>query len=407
MHSATASPSTANDYRVLQPRLVTDPNRNRTEVAFDTLGMVVGTAVMGKPLPRRGRRLAGPASSATSTQAELDGLFDAPPIHAANATALLKDATTRIVYDLDRFRRTRQAHPDDPTKWQPACAATLTRETHVSDPLPPHGLKIQLSFSYSDGFGREIQKKIQAEPGAAASRRGADESTRAGSAAAGRSSTTRASPSASTSRSSPTPTASSSTSASASARCCSTTRSSAWSPPCTRTTPGRRSSSTRGGRRPGTSTTPALPRNAPDRRPAHRSGHRAASSPRTSRRSLPTWQPGTPSASAARSGTDEQAAASKAAAHADTPTTAHFDALGRAFLTVAHNKSFAPATTSTAPKTVSPPASNWTSKATSAKCATRSNRPATRSAASSCATTTTCWATASTSSAWRPASAGC
>ena len=43
--------------------------------------------------------------------------------------------------------------------------------------------------------------------------------------------------------------------ASASARCCSTTRSSASSPRCTRTTPGRRWSSTRGGRRPGTSTT--------------------------------------------------------------------------------------------------------------------------------------------------------
>src|SRR5213078_5220227 len=43
--------------------------------------------------------------------------------------------------------------------------ATVVRETHVRAPLPPHGLKIQLSFSYSDGFGREIQKKIQAEPG--------------------------------------------------------------------------------------------------------------------------------------------------------------------------------------------------------------------------------------------------
>ena len=49
----------ANDYRVLQPRLVSDPNRNRAEVAFDALGMVVGTAVMGKPLPGTGgRRLA-------------------------------------------------------------------------------------------------------------------------------------------------------------------------------------------------------------------------------------------------------------------------------------------------------------------------------------------------------------
>ena len=28
-----------------------DPNRNRSAVAFDALGMVVGTAVMGKPEP--------------------------------------------------------------------------------------------------------------------------------------------------------------------------------------------------------------------------------------------------------------------------------------------------------------------------------------------------------------------
>ncbi|RQZ06079.1 toxin [Burkholderia sp. Bp9031] len=154
----------ANDYRVLQPRLVSDPNWNRTEVAFDTLGMVVGTAVMGKPAPApvEGDTLAG--FVANLTQAQLDGFFDADDPHAA-AVGLLKDATTRVVYDLDRFRRTRQANPNNPDKWQPACAATLARETHASAPLPPQGLKIQLSFSYSDGFGREIQKKIQAEPG--------------------------------------------------------------------------------------------------------------------------------------------------------------------------------------------------------------------------------------------------
>ncbi len=154
----------ANDYCVLQPRLVSDPNCNQTEVAFDTLGMVVGTAVMGKPLPApvEGDTLTG--FVADLAQAQLDGFFEAADPHVT-APGLLRDATTRIVYDLDRFRRTRQTSPKDPTKWQPACAATLARETHVSAPLPPQGLKIQLSFSYSDGFGREIQKKIQAEPG--------------------------------------------------------------------------------------------------------------------------------------------------------------------------------------------------------------------------------------------------
>jgi len=44
-------------------------------------------------------------------------------------------------------------------------AATIARETHVSDLAAGQESRLQVSFSYSDGFGREIQKKIQAEPG--------------------------------------------------------------------------------------------------------------------------------------------------------------------------------------------------------------------------------------------------
>ena len=154
----------ANDYRVLQPRLMSDPNRNQTAVAFDVLGMVAGTAVMGKPLPAtvEGDSLAGFVADLTQTQ--LDAFHDALDPRSL-APGLLLNATTRVVYDLDRFQRTQRANPQDPTKWLPPYAATLARETHVSDPLPPDGLKIQIGFSYSDGFGREIQKKIQAEPG--------------------------------------------------------------------------------------------------------------------------------------------------------------------------------------------------------------------------------------------------
>ena len=151
-----------NDYRVLQPRLVTDPNGNRTRVSFDALGMVVGTAVMGKPEENLGDSLDG--LDPDLTQAQVDGFYEAAEPQVP-AVPLLKGATMRIIYDLDRFRRTQRAHPEDPTTWLPVYAATLARETHVSDPLPAQGLKIQTSFSYSDGFGREIQKKIQAEPG--------------------------------------------------------------------------------------------------------------------------------------------------------------------------------------------------------------------------------------------------
>lgn len=153
----------SNDYRVLQPRLVSDPNRNQSAVLFDTLGMVAGTALMGKPLPAtvEGDSLSGLVANLTQTQ--IDQFYGAADPHSA-AQNLLQSATSRVVYDLDRFQRTKGANPLDSSKWLPPYAATLVRETHVSDALPPQGLKIQIGFSYSDGFGREIQKKIQAEP---------------------------------------------------------------------------------------------------------------------------------------------------------------------------------------------------------------------------------------------------
>jgi RHS repeat-associated protein len=155
----------ANDYRVLQPRLISDPNDNRSAVAFDALGMVVGTAVMGKSVEPDGRPKGDSLApfDADLSQQQIDDFFGAQDPHPVTGS-LLDTATTRIIYDLDCFHRTRAANPNDPTRWEPVFAATLARETHASDPLPPGGSKIQISFSYSDGFGREIQKKIQAEP---------------------------------------------------------------------------------------------------------------------------------------------------------------------------------------------------------------------------------------------------
>jgi len=138
------------DYRLLQPFRVTDPNGNRAEVAFDTLGLMAGTAVMGKAMETKGDSLFDFVADLTPQQRQE---FLADPL--GNAALLLGQATTRIVYDLDRYRTTQQ----------PVFAATLARETHVSDPLPPGGLKVQVSLSYSGGFGREVQKKLQAEPG--------------------------------------------------------------------------------------------------------------------------------------------------------------------------------------------------------------------------------------------------
>ena len=144
-----------NDYRVLQPRLMMDLNRNRTAVAFDALGMVVGTAVMGKPEETLG-------DSLTGFTADLDEsvILDHLANPLSDPHAILQQATTRLVYDLFAYQRTK----DDPNPQLPV-AYTLARETHEVDLDPGEQTKIQHSFSYSDGFEREIQKKIQSEPG--------------------------------------------------------------------------------------------------------------------------------------------------------------------------------------------------------------------------------------------------
>jgi RHS repeat-associated protein len=110
--------------------------------------MLAGTAVMGKAL--------GPVEGdcfdqfvADLTPSQMKAFFDADDPYAL-ASEHLGTATTRILYDLERV---------------PMCAASIARETHVSDLAPGGRSKVQLHFVYSDGYGREAQSKIQAEPG--------------------------------------------------------------------------------------------------------------------------------------------------------------------------------------------------------------------------------------------------
>ncbi len=171
------------DYRVLQPYLVRDINGNHSEVAFSALGLVVGTAVMGKAgrdpaLSLLGLDAAALTQMRSSTEADsLQGFTDtltdtqiknllADPdganqsaYSANNIRSSLKKATTRIIYDFHRFR----------LEGKPVGLCSVAREVH--DQVASNASPLQLGYSYSDGFGREIQQKVQAEPDAPNQRR--------------------------------------------------------------------------------------------------------------------------------------------------------------------------------------------------------------------------------------------
>lgn len=152
----------SHDYRVLQPATVTDPNGNQVSAAFDALGQVTAVAVLGKTDEVAGDLLTGFA--ADLDDATLLAQFTDP---LAGPAAILGEATSRFLYDLGAYQRTRtQAQPSPPATY------TLARETHVSDlaappPYPgaPQTTKYQYQFAYFDGFGREVQRKAQAAPG--------------------------------------------------------------------------------------------------------------------------------------------------------------------------------------------------------------------------------------------------
>ena len=154
--NGTLDPSRpGNDYRLLQPRLIMDPNRNRAEVTFDTLGMVVGSAVMGKPEESLGDTLEG--FVADLTQAQILNVLSDP---LGTAPTWLGHASTRLIYDVFAFQRSRdQEHPE------PAAVYTIARETHDADLGAGESSALQHALSFSDGFGREIQQKMPAEPG--------------------------------------------------------------------------------------------------------------------------------------------------------------------------------------------------------------------------------------------------
>src|SRR5207253_10574807 len=130
--------------------------------ALDVLVLITAMEMNVKVTESIGDYLAGFEPDPLQTQ--LDAFFSAADPHAA-AQSLLDLATTRILYDVDSFQRTRAANPADPGQWQPAYAATLSREIHVSDLPAGQTSPVSIAFSYSDGLGHEVQKKIHAEPG--------------------------------------------------------------------------------------------------------------------------------------------------------------------------------------------------------------------------------------------------
>jgi len=127
------------NFRVLVPWLLTDPNGDQAGVRLDALGMVTATAVMGQAGLNQGDVL----DLTTSEASPID------------------DPTTKLDYYLFNWD-----NPDPTQTPVPNYVHIQARETHHY-PATTSAPVWQESYVYSDGFGRVIQTKFQAEPGLA------------------------------------------------------------------------------------------------------------------------------------------------------------------------------------------------------------------------------------------------
>lgn len=146
------------NYRTLSPYLMRDANDNRAGAKMDEIGLVVATFIMGK-----------------------EGEFKGDLMDTGSKEISSKDhPTTKLEYEFRYFisngklpnrvkTSVREKHHYKPklpeagniVNWM----KTLTNAVNTTDPGPATGIIWQDSYSYSDGSGHEILRKVQAEPG--------------------------------------------------------------------------------------------------------------------------------------------------------------------------------------------------------------------------------------------------
>ena len=143
------------NFHTLSPERMKDINNNLSGSLADELGFVKATAVLGKG--NEADEVAGLTSYTSTIEQNAIDAFFATAISTDLITrgkALLQHASTRFLYDLDEYRNT----------GKPAVVVSITREEHFQK---NNASPIQLSFEYSNGLGKTIMKKVQAEPGLA------------------------------------------------------------------------------------------------------------------------------------------------------------------------------------------------------------------------------------------------
>ncbi|UII33140.1 insecticidal toxin complex protein [Fulvivirga ulvae] len=151
----------AYNYRTLMPSKSLDSNDNIGSALVDELGLVKASTLEGKDSNNDlsgedGDNLSGLTElTDAAEQSLIDQFFSLAQVNdvcdygqlQSVARQLLQSASVRMVYKFDQ---------------KPIVVASITREEHA---MLGTESPLQISFEYSDGFGKVAMNKVQAEPG--------------------------------------------------------------------------------------------------------------------------------------------------------------------------------------------------------------------------------------------------
>jgi len=143
------------NFHTLSPQRMKDANNNISEAITDELGLVKAMAVFGKGSEADDLSGLNEFTSGDETT-QVAAFFNAPNSVQLTTVgkALLQHATARFVYDFDVYI----------DFGKPAVVASIAREEHFQKNSDS---PVQISFEYSNGLGQVVMKKAQAEPGPA------------------------------------------------------------------------------------------------------------------------------------------------------------------------------------------------------------------------------------------------
>ncbi len=145
------------DFRGLSPLRMKDSNNNISEVITDELGFVKAMAMLGKG--NEADDLTGLTEFTSAAETTLiNNFFNASSSDQLTSLAkdLLQHASARFVYDFDVYITSGGE--------KPVVVASISREEHFQ---VNNNSAVQLAFEYSNGLGHIVMEKAQAEPGLA------------------------------------------------------------------------------------------------------------------------------------------------------------------------------------------------------------------------------------------------